>query len=145
MKSKILFIILLVSLAFNVGFVVKYVHKVCSRQKTTIPAPQKRNMQTHRFAPNEEIVLARAENIQLRKQFFMELAMPEVNTDAVNELSIQLNESQIILEQAVLNHFVEIRQEMDTEEAESFFGRFGNRYEDGKERFTHKEKNRRQK
>ena len=145
MKSRIIFIILLISLAFNVGFIVKYVHKVCKKPETIMPAPPKHDMKNQRFTPNENVIAARNDNIQLRKDFFTELAQPEVNNEIVNELLHKLDESQRLLEQAVLEHFIELRSNMEADEAETFFTRFLNRYETKNEGFSRKEIHRRKK
>ncbi|MCL2063121.1 MAG: hypothetical protein FWG98_01950 [Candidatus Cloacimonetes bacterium] len=132
MKPKILFILLLISLAFNVGFIFCYLYKVSNQQNAQIPAPTQRSERPARtavFFQNEEMKTARSENMELRKEFFSELAQPELEIEKISELMLKLELSQTALEKAVLEHFLSVRQEMNAEEAEVFFSRFLNRYE----------------
>ena len=145
MKSKIIFIILLISLAFNVGFVIKYVHKVCARPKNKITHVEKRNVRTKEFKPNETVMVARNENMQLKMQFFSELTNPEPNSETIAEIMEKLEETQRVLERSVLEHFITLRESMEPEEAKVFFDRFQNRFDNRNEKFIHKQKTRREK
>jgi len=132
MKPKFLLILLLISMSFNVGFVFCFVYKTSAKQQNIMPAPSQRperQSRSREFFQNEDLIVARNENIELRKQFFIELAKPEIDLAEINDLMSKLDESQRVLEQAVLNHFLNIRQEMNSEEAEEFFSRFQHRNE----------------
>jgi len=71
----------------------------------------------------------------------MELAKPVLDMETVNELVLQLDASQRVMEHTVMNHFISMRLEMDEIEAQNFFGRFQNKYENRKEKFVYKRKN----
>jgi hypothetical protein len=70
--------------------------------------------------------------MEIRKEFFQELSKEDVNEQAINELVLKLEDSQKNLEQYILQHFIQLRNEMTNEEAKEFFGKFQERYKQGK-------------
>ena len=128
MKSKKLLIGLLVSLAFNVGFIVIFAYHACMKQKSVMPRTPNVHERSQRFFSDENVAQQRRGNIELRREFFKELAKPEVDRDELLKLIQRLEESQRTLEHSVLLHFIQIREEMTAEEAEEFFGKFHERH-----------------
>ena len=119
---------LVISLAFNVGFIFIFAYFSYYKPKPSIQRPS-RNPRIHEVFRSEAMQAARSENNLLRKEFFTELAKPEVDYDKVNELIVDLEESQRILEHTILHNFIKIRNEISAEEAESIFTSFQNRHD----------------
>ena len=130
MKSRLITIALLISLAFNIGFIIMFAY--CSMRKPPKfmppPPPKQKNERMQKITKNEEILHLKKENIELRKSFFAELATPEPDMEKIAELQIELEKSQLALEHKVLQHFITIRGDLDDEEAAKFFNRFQNMY-----------------
>jgi protein subunit release factor A len=130
MKSKILLYILILSLAFNIGFIVNYILiSISPNQDIVIPAQTRRHLREHRINQNEEILELRTENIHLRMEFFNELAQFDVNVFYLQELINELAVSQRLLDNAAFNNFIDMRFEMTDEEAHEFFGALHDMYE----------------
>ena len=136
MKSKLIVIFLLISLAFNLGFIIMFAyHSMCKPPKFMPPPPPKqKNERIQKIIKNEEIFTLRKENFEMRKSFFAELANPEPDMVKIAELQNELEKSQIEIEQKVLQHFINIRNDLDTEEAAKFFSRFQNTYSEKKQK-----------
>jgi hypothetical protein len=83
---------------------------------------------------SDEMREMRRDNIQLRRSLFAELAKPDVNYTIVNEMVIDLEDSQRLLEHSILHHFVHIRSNMTPDEAAEVFGSFHRRYDRTKDR-----------
>jgi len=128
MKSKKMLIGLLISIAFNVGFVVIFAYHVCMKPKPVMPRPPQVHERSQKFFRDENVTQLRRGNIELRREFFQELAKPEIDKERLGELIQKLEESQRTLEHSVLLHFIQIREEMTAEEAEEFFGKFHERH-----------------
>ncbi|MCL1827171.1 MAG: hypothetical protein FWG20_03920 [Candidatus Cloacimonetes bacterium] len=130
MKKRILFI-LLISLAFNAGFICMGIFHHFSKPKNyMLPIPP-RFQKDHKFprpSQNEEIIALRKINVELRKSFFQELAKTELDTTKIAELSQQLQESQNEMEKVVLQHFVDIRNNHPVDEAVEYFQKLENVY-----------------
>ena len=134
MKTKNIYIALLISLAFNAGFIVSFFYQMYVSPKPLMPPPPPHNPKIHQVFKNEEMVQIRKDNIKLRMEFFKELSQPTVNYSKIDELILNLDESQRVLESKILLHFIQIRKEMSEEEAEEFFGKFHQRYESRREK-----------
>jgi hypothetical protein len=122
MKSKYFIIVLLISLSFNVGFIVAGLINA-NRQEPVIPQRAQRQRGT-RFVQSDELREARRENLSLRTEFFQFLASEEFNEIETEEIIARLLQSQQRLESKVCLHFLDIRQNMTPEEASEFFNRF---------------------
>ena len=129
MKSRFISIALIISLAFNIGFIVMFVYFKCTKSKPIEGKPQVQHEQVHRQFRNEDIAEARRENSEYRRTFFQELAKPEFDEERVEELAQRLKESQKTLDQTVVKHFINLRKGMTAEEAEEFFGNMRQRRE----------------
>ena len=142
MKSKLIIIALLVSLAFNIGFIITFAY--CSMRKPQKfmppPPPKQKNERMQKITKNEAIFQLKKENIELRKSFFAELATPEPDMEKIAELQIELEKSQTDLEKQVLQHFITIRGDLDNEEAAKFFNRFQNMYSEKNKKGLHQKK-----
>ena len=142
MRPKIISFILLISLAFNAGFIVRFLHiKASGSQSLMMPARLQTQLRERTALSNDVIRDIRNENMGLRRLFFSELSKPDVNMREVNSLIWKIFDSQSALEYAVLNHFVVIRRDMETEEAEEFFGRLSRRQDNPGNR-TRRDRNR---
>ena len=133
MKSKLTIILLLISLAFNLGFIIMFAYSsMCKPPKfmPPPPPPKQKSERIQKIAKNDEIFELRKENFELRKVFFAELASQEPDMEKITELQAELEKSQNNLEQKVLQHFIDIRNDLDSEEAADFFNRFKNMYSD---------------
>ena len=130
MKSKLILIILLISLAFNIGVILRFFPKQTDRDVPIMPEPPAQRTFTGRGVfHNEEFRTIRINNINLRMLYFAELAKPEINKEIISDLAIKLIESQSNLDRAVLNHYLENRLQMTDEEAAEYFTRFKQSYE----------------
>jgi len=117
MKKKLL---LIFSLAFNIGFIVAWGYHFYAR---SIPQPRQPRHPQSRFLrlKNTDIEASREETNRLRKQLFGELAKSELDTLQINATEIALTESQVNMEKLILQHLKKTRQEMSDAEAEEFF------------------------
>jgi hypothetical protein len=126
---------LVISLSFNLGILIAFCYSlVFMRPKHFMPPPLPDKPKVQRVFKNEDISQAKKENIEIRREFFNELAKSAVDTEKLSDISKRLEDSQTQLDKLVLQHYVNIRSDMSNEEAEQFFTRFQKRYE------THKDK-----
>ena len=95
----------------------------------------------HHVFKDESMRQIRAENIEFRKAFFTELAKPEVDYVVVDSLRLELEESQKILEHVIIHSFIQLRNEVEDEDAKEIFGAYLQRFERNKDR--NKDENRR--
>ena len=132
-----IYLILFVSIAFNVGFLVMSTVASCRKPDTFMPTPPaQRHQRMNKAFHDEDIKTARIENMELRKELFRELAKPEMDRQTIDQIVSNLIESQRTLEQNVLLHFVKVREESTPEEAQEIFGEYHKRYERNRERQT---------
>jgi hypothetical protein len=94
------------------------------KARKTMQRPERNNHLRELFQ-DKEMADLRKENMELRKEFFSLLSMPEVDTQAVNLLKEKLTISQNELEVFTLNHFIKIRNEMSVDDARETFNRLG--------------------
>ena len=141
MRNKILLISLLISLAFNIGFVVIFGYTKYNKPKDTRQNRQRgQSMMRHVFR-DENIRQIRNENNEFKKAFFTELARPEVDYTIVDSLRIELEESQKILEHVIIHRFIQLRGEVEDDEALEIFGAYLKRYERIKDRDKERKNN----
>jgi len=122
MKSRCVLIALIISLAFNLGFILMFIHVKCIKAKAEKQEPKVQQERTYRAFRDEGITESRRENFEIRREFFQELARPEIDKERINELVLKLKQSQQALDQSVVQHFINLREGMTAEEAEEFFG-----------------------
>jgi len=132
MKSRCVLIALIISLAFNIGFILVFIHVKCVKAKAEKQEPKVQQERTHRVFRDEGIAESRRANFELRRELFQELAKPEVDKDKIKELVENLKESQKALDKSVIQHFISMREGMTAEEAEEFFNNMRARREQGR-------------
>jgi len=145
MKNKIILFTLLVSLSFNIGFVIMFGYAKYYKPKNTGFYKHRYQNRFHSQFNDENLQLARSENIEIKKAFFLELAKPDVSYNVIDSLRIELEESQKIIEHSIIHNFIQLRQEIENDEAEETFGVFLKRFERSKERYKNQNENRRKK
>jgi hypothetical protein len=133
MGNKSIILALCISLAFNIGFIIICAYFLSQKPQTIMQSPPK-HQRMHSTMLSDEMREMRRDNIQLRRAFFAELAKPEVNYTIVNEMALDLEDSQRMLEHSVLHHFIYIRTQMPAEEASDVFGSFQRRYDRNRDR-----------
>jgi len=141
MKHRVIFILLLISLAFNTGFIVMFVYHRQRMPHRMMPRPPTGYFNKQQIDQDEGIKQIRQENMELRKQFFTELAKEEFGSEAIYSFITQLEDSQSQLEHQVLHYFVNMREGMTAEEAEEVFGKFVDRYDKRQDRANNPQNN----
>jgi hypothetical protein len=126
MKAKYLIIALIISLAFNIGFVAMGIVNNAATEPI-MPQRQHNRQRGTRFVQSEELREARRANLAIRNEFFRKLASEEFDPFEKREIIERLLVSQQELEFMVCQHFMTIRENMTDEEASEFFGRFHRR------------------
>ena len=121
-------ILLIFSLAFNIGFILAFVYHIFARPSEMPHKPPPPRMQVFRFH-NEDLSQIRKETNELRKVLFLELAKNDLDTLQINEISHILVEKQGDMEKQILHHFKTGRLDMTDEEAEEFFTKLAERHE----------------
>ncbi|MBW6515538.1 MAG: hypothetical protein K0B81_02845 [Candidatus Cloacimonetes bacterium] len=124
MNSKWKDIILFCSLLFNVilaGFILYHViARPLPRQITPrIPINREHLREKHR-----EINLRRTEFFEYKQRFMEALAAPDFNESEMSILLDELLEKQNEMEHAICTNLIEIRKNMNAEQAERFFREF---------------------
>jgi len=141
MKQKVIFILLLISLAFNTGFIIVFVYHRQRMVHRMMPRPPSGYFNRHQIDQDDGIKQIRQENMELRKQFFTELALEEFDKETIYNFISQLEDSQARLEHQVLHYFINMREAMTPEEAQEVFGRFIERYDRRQDRTNNPQDN----
>ena len=129
MKSNLIMIALLISLAFNIGFMI-FVAANLTKPEPLMPNTPPDFHRTQIDGENVLLIDARRENIRIRAEFFKQLAKPEYDTQELVEITDRLTVSQHILEYRVTQHYLEMRRNMNDEEAQEYFSRLIRRHHD---------------
>jgi hypothetical protein len=129
MIKKWLILALTLSLGFNVGFLVikGLQHSKKPKHKMTKEFRPPREHRKMNMFKDENMREARSENKQLKREFFAELAKPDINTEKIQEIIVEIEHSQRVLEHSILHNFVQMRHEMSADEAATFFTSFQKR------------------
>ena len=141
MRNKILLISLLVSLAFNIGFVIVFGYTKYNKPNDTRQNRQRGQSRMRHVFKDENVRQIRNENIEYKKAFFTELAKSEVDYTVIDSLRLELEESQKILEHVIIHNFIQLRGEVEDDEAQEIFGAYLKRYERIKDRDREKNNN----
>lgn len=144
MKNRIKNIILIISLAFNIGFVFMFFYNIYLRPAPIMHHHPPKNHRINRIMDSREMMKLKKENIESRIEFFNELAKPDYNQDTLEELILKLSESQKCMEDKIIQNFIRLRSDMSDEEAQNFFGRFEERYNARRDKYRNNERENKQ-
>jgi len=137
MRNKYKLIIFIISLAFNAGFIIMFLYHAYFAPKRFMPPPPPKNAKIHRLMESEEMKNIKRENFKYRLEFFNELSKPNYSQTSLDSLIDNLSRSQQVIEDIVIQNFIELRNTMTDEEANDFFGKFQDRYNQRKEKHQH--------
>jgi hypothetical protein len=126
MKSKSIIITLIISVAFNIGFLFMF-FTLQAEPEPIMPTRQPRTERGHRFRQSDELRELRRENVAIRGEFFDLLAHENYQLPELDTIIEKMLESQHRLETEVINHFLSIRAGMTPEEAAEHFTDFQSR------------------
>ncbi len=140
MKRNILISLLFVSIVFNISFVSIYVYKTINfRRNGFNPPPPPFERQKMRPERDPHFKEYKLKNMELRKDFFEVLSQEPVKTEELKAITEKLLRSQAEMESLLVNHFIQLRGEMDRDEADKFFKKLCHRSDESCARIKNKQ------
>ncbi|MDD4156601.1 MAG: hypothetical protein PHY08_08530 [Candidatus Cloacimonetes bacterium] len=140
MKNRNILIILIISLAFNLGFIMMFLYHSYFDPKPFMPPPPPKKDKIHSIMNSKEMKDFKKQNYKYRIEYFKELAKPDYDIKTIDNIIHYLSNSQKQIEDMVIYNFLELRKQMTDEEAADFFGRFHERYNNRREKYQNNDK-----
>jgi len=125
MSKKLLYILLLISLAFNISFLSMFAyHRIVMRKIHRMNQPG--IPPDHEFQPNFRKIMEDLKPIQdefhkIRHDFIIDLSRKEFNEENAKKLLDEAIQKQLEMEREIGIRFINIRKNMSDEKAKRFF------------------------
>lgn len=126
MTNRTLLIILVISLAFNLAFVLSYLYHITFENKTKEqhfrpPVWEKPELREYTSRHKEQIISNRREFLEKRRAFLQQLQSEDFDRQSAEAQLDKLIAKQMQMEREMGKRLIEIRTQMSAEEAKTFF------------------------